>query len=55
MDENAETLTIRMLAALTCKINRLIDQRNALQRLITVLDEQRIRLERPHLKGEKGI
>lgn len=41
--------------AISIKINRLIEQRNALQKLIDVLDEQRIRLEKPHYKGEKGI
>jgi len=39
--------------AISGKINRLIDQRNALQKLITALDEERIRLEKPHLKGEE--
>jgi len=39
--------------AISGKIARLIDQRNAIQRLINVLDEQRTRLEKPHLKGEE--
>lgn len=43
-----------MIATLSLKIERLIDQRNAIQRLINVLDEQRTRLEKPHLKGEIG-
>lgn len=39
--------------AISGKIARLIDQRDAIQRLINVLDEQRTRLEEPHLKGEE--
>lgn len=40
--------------AISGKIARLIDQRNAIQKLINVLDEQRTRLEKPHYKGENG-
>jgi len=40
--------------AISGKIARLIDQRNAIQRLINVLDEQRTRLEKPNYKGENG-
>lgn len=40
--------------AISGKIARLIDQRNAIQKLINVLDEQRNRLEEPHYKGVKG-
>lgn len=43
---------LEMLSVLSLKIERLIDQRNAIQKLINVLDEQRTRLEKPHLKGE---
>lgn len=39
--------------AISGKIARLIDQRDAIQRLINVLDEQRTWLEKPHHKGEK--
>lgn len=41
-----------MKKSLEVKINRLIDQRNAIQKLINVLDEQRTRLEKPHYKGD---
>lgn len=44
----------KYLQALNLKIARLIDQRDAIQKLINVLDEERIRLEKPHYKGEKG-
>lgn len=35
------------IETLSLKINRLIDERNAIQKVINVLDEQRNRLEKP--------
>lgn len=42
------------IAILSLKIERLIEERNAIQKIINVLDEQRTRLKKPHYKGETG-
>ena len=47
-----EIIISRQAMKISAKIDSLIDQRDALQKLINVLDEQRNRLERPHYKGE---